>query len=314
MSSKHLLILLLILCIHGCSNLPRMEQDWKLTSMSNLESAYSEFLFLYPDSPYRDEAKRRIDALDFAAAERGGTAEVYEAFIRKHPLSEQASVARERIKEIEGLKTRDEFVKASLLNTVAAYQKLIDAYPNSPESNEARKRIDPTAVRDCALNNFIIRTAIWTDEEQQKFAGLALRGSNFEVQTDRLVPAKGAVFVMLVTGIEGCSFAYGTLRVEAKEREKVIEPDGTEDIGMYSTLGVRNNEVQIQWKPPTSEPLVVDFERASSVMLFPVKKSALESLKVRFLGRLYDLGRIDRARPGEIRNLYLTTMGTKANR
>jgi hypothetical protein len=318
MSSKHLLILFLFLsflCIAGCSSRLRlMEKDWKRTTSADTTSAYSTFLSTYPDSPHRAEAQKRIDALDFAAAEAKGTEEAYAYFIGNHPESSLNPVAAQRLQEIRKAKARDDaFAKACNINTVAAYQKFIEAYSGSLESSEAKKFIDPAAARECVSKNFTIRIAVWTEEEQEAVAGFSLGGSDFGLQSERLAPVKGAVFVVLASHVERCNMAKDALRIEAAEEIKLVEPDGSEHPGMHSTFRFKNDELQFLWIPlrPASEPSAFDPQKASSVLLFPAKKSSLASLKVRFLGQLYDVGPVQHAEQGEIFNLNLAYWGIK---
>lgn len=319
MSSKRLLILLSILlffCIAGCfSKMRLMEKDWKRTTAADTTNAYSTFLSTYPDSPHRAEAQKRIDTLDFAAAEGKGTEEAFASFISNHPGSPLNAAAGQRLEEIRKVKARnDAFAKACNINTVAAYHKFIEAYPDSLESGEARKLIDPAAARECISKNFTVRTAVWTEKEQEAVAGFTLGGADFGLQSERLAPVKEAVFVVLVSRVERCNTAKDAFRIEAAEEIKLIEPDGSEHPGMHSTFRFKNEELQFLWIPPrpASEPSAFDPQKASSVLLFPVKKSSLGSLKVRFLGRLYDVGPVQHAQEGEIHNLNLAYWGIKA--
>jgi cell division septation protein DedD len=81
--------------------------------------------------------------LDWQAAQQAGTAQAYGVFVARHPGSELAGVARQRIAQLteEAL-----WQQAARTNTAAAYQDYLAKYPNGSWSQDARIRMESRSL------------------------------------------------------------------------------------------------------------------------------------------------------------------------
>ena len=81
--------------------------------------------------------------LDWQAAQQAGTAQAYRVFVTRHPGSELAGVARQRIAQLteEGV-----WEQAMRMNTAAAYQDYLTKYPNGSWSQDARIRMESRSL------------------------------------------------------------------------------------------------------------------------------------------------------------------------
>lgn len=65
--------------------LQQADQEWTNVMMSGSRAALKDYLNRHPDSPYKAEAMRQIDSLDWVAADREGTIEAVEDYLTQHP-------------------------------------------------------------------------------------------------------------------------------------------------------------------------------------------------------------------------------------
>ena len=81
--------------------------------------------------------------LDWQAAQQAGTAQAYRGFVTRHPGSELAGVARQRIAQLteEGV-----WEQAMRMNTAAAYQDYLTKYPSGSWSQDARIRMESRSL------------------------------------------------------------------------------------------------------------------------------------------------------------------------
>jgi SPOR domain len=80
---------------------------------------------------------------DWRAAQQAGTARAYQAFAARHPDSELAGVARQRIAQLtEAAAWR----QATRDNTAAAYQAYLAQYPQGSWSQDARIRMESRSL------------------------------------------------------------------------------------------------------------------------------------------------------------------------
>lgn len=76
---------------------------------------------------------------DWRVAQRAGTPRAYQVFVARHPHSELAGVARQRIAQLtEAAAWRE----ATHADSVAAYQSYLARYPNGTWSQDARIRME----------------------------------------------------------------------------------------------------------------------------------------------------------------------------
>lgn len=80
---------------------------------------------------------------DWRAAQQAGTPRAYRVFVERHPDSELAGVARQRIAQ---LTEDDAWQQAARANTAAAYQEYLAKYPNGSWSQDARIRMESKSL------------------------------------------------------------------------------------------------------------------------------------------------------------------------
>jgi cell division septation protein DedD len=80
---------------------------------------------------------------DWRAAQQAGTPQAYEVFVERHPDSELAGVARQRIAQLTEAAAWQQAMRA---NTAAAYQGYLAKYPNGSWSQDARIRMESKSL------------------------------------------------------------------------------------------------------------------------------------------------------------------------
>jgi SPOR domain len=80
---------------------------------------------------------------DWSAAQQAGTPRAYRVFVQRHPDSELAGVARQRIAQ---LSEEAAWQQATRTNTAAAYQSYLAEYPNGSWSQDARIRMQSRSL------------------------------------------------------------------------------------------------------------------------------------------------------------------------
>ena len=80
---------------------------------------------------------------DWRVAQQANTAESYDVFVERHPESELAGVARQRIAQ---LTEEAAWQQANRVNTPAAYRDYLTKYPNGSWSQDARIRMESRSL------------------------------------------------------------------------------------------------------------------------------------------------------------------------
>lgn len=80
---------------------------------------------------------------DWRVAQKADTAQAYEGFVRSHPDSELAAVARQRVAQ---LTEQAAWQQATSVNTAAAYEDYLAKYPNGSWSQDARIRMESRSL------------------------------------------------------------------------------------------------------------------------------------------------------------------------
>ena len=80
---------------------------------------------------------------DWRIAQQAGTADAYKVFAERHPDSELAGVARQRMTQ---LTEEVAWQQAIRVNTAAAYQEYLARYPNGSWSQDARIRMESRSM------------------------------------------------------------------------------------------------------------------------------------------------------------------------
>ena len=80
---------------------------------------------------------------DWRAAQQAATPRAYQVFVERHPDSELAAVARQRIAQLTEAAVWQQATRA---NTAAAYQDYLAKYPNGSWSQDARIRMESRSL------------------------------------------------------------------------------------------------------------------------------------------------------------------------
>ena len=159
------------------------EEAWIRALEKDTLEGYREYLTLFPDGKFKDDAQKEIDAYDnraWATAEQRNTLAGYEDYLEAWPEGLHASKARERIAEIKAKAeaiAKDAAERAALDKThweTAARENTIDSYgryltqqPTGQYIDEAQKRIDQIKADQASAAARAADTAAW---EQAKAA------------------------------------------------------------------------------------------------------------------------------------------------
>lgn len=134
-----LLVLSVFLAVGGCAS---VESDWQAANQANTVIAYTAFHSKYADARREsetalrlDEADKRIRELEWEAARRQDSAEVYNDMVKKYSGTEQARLAQSRIDDLE-------WEEALSLGTREALSSIADQSPPSKHRGGALKRIE----------------------------------------------------------------------------------------------------------------------------------------------------------------------------
>lgn len=76
------------------------DRSWKKAQAQGSAKAYGEYLAKYPTARFADDARARIEALDFEQARSQNTVEGFKTFLSDHPEGPLADSARRRIKDL----------------------------------------------------------------------------------------------------------------------------------------------------------------------------------------------------------------------
>ena len=159
------------------------EEAWIRALEKDTLEGYREYLTLFPDGKFKDDAQKEINAYDnkaWATAEQRNTLAGYEDYLEAWPEGLHASKARERIAEIKAKAeaiAKDAAERAALDKThweTAARENTIDSYgryltqqPTGQYIDEAQKRIDQIKADQASAAARAADTAAW---EQAKAA------------------------------------------------------------------------------------------------------------------------------------------------
>lgn len=118
------------------------------TKSRNTESAYNEFIAMFPNATEVAEAKKMRNALAFQTTKQEGTLVGYQQFIKRYPNAEQIEEAKQKIYELE-------FKKVSVLNTAKAYKQFLENYPEATQATQAKQYVYMYEYKAVEQNNTI---------------------------------------------------------------------------------------------------------------------------------------------------------------
>lgn len=111
----------------------QIEQSlYKLACRENTEESYARFIDLCPQSKWVEPAAQKQEDIAYRQAIEKGTIEGYNYFLSHYASSEHV---------VEITRLADKTTFAQLDNTIEAYKKFIELYPQSPLIEEAQSRI-----------------------------------------------------------------------------------------------------------------------------------------------------------------------------
>jgi TonB family protein len=108
-------------------------RDWRAIKESRQASDFDAYLKKYPKSEFASLARERLEQLEWEAIKANGKAADFEAFLQKHPEGKFVETARERLEQLEW-----EAVKTS--DKTADIEAYLKKYPKSEFAPLARER------------------------------------------------------------------------------------------------------------------------------------------------------------------------------
>jgi len=118
------------------------QRDWESIKYYGNLSDFKNFINRYPYGAHYYEARAKINELEiilpaWEKAETANTYQAYKDFANSYPNSSYASIAKDRMKEIE----RNDWLKAQNRNTISAYNDYLHKYPYGTFTDQAEKKI-----------------------------------------------------------------------------------------------------------------------------------------------------------------------------
>lgn len=116
-----ILPLVLLIVILGCSSDKR---DYEKAMQANTIQVYEEFIRKHPDSRFVEQAKGKIDSLEYATVGSKKSIDAYEEFLLKHPNSVFVEAVKVKLDSLR-------YGEVKSRNSIAAYKEFLAMYPNS---------------------------------------------------------------------------------------------------------------------------------------------------------------------------------------
>jgi len=124
----------LLLALVGCVT---VDSRWQQATSADTVQAYRAFLLRHPNSDYAVKAQEKIDSLDWQQA-KSRDIDAIEGYLRTHPESRHTAEARAKLETLE-------WYRAKNLNTVSAYEAFLRTYPNGRFSTKAQEKVQTCA-------------------------------------------------------------------------------------------------------------------------------------------------------------------------
>jgi hypothetical protein len=129
------LLIPLFLCFLVFISCSGEKKNWENAISKNSIAAYEDYLELYPQGKFADEAKLRIETIYFEKAEATNTIKTYEDFLKRYSEGQFADRARSKIEAIY-------FDQAKSVNSVEAYEDFLKRYSEGQFADRARSEIE----------------------------------------------------------------------------------------------------------------------------------------------------------------------------
>lgn len=108
--------------------------SWSQAKSTHTRYGYRRFLREFPRGEYRKDALLAIETMDLAAAKKKNTKKAYSDFLKHHPHGALKQKARHLIEELDW-----QMVKRQ--KTFHAYKRFLKKYPDGKFCKEARKKV-----------------------------------------------------------------------------------------------------------------------------------------------------------------------------
>ncbi len=250
----------IVIFFFGCAS---MEAQFRMAKQTDNIETYDKFVSRYPNSPFTEEARKRLEQLKdekaFREVEARNTITMYRDFIEKYPNSRFIELAKKRTEESDeeafsrtwGIGTtqsfqgfiesypqskhvqtavdRIEFLKGVRSGTIESYRKFIKDYPNNPFVPEAKASFPILwlSMREGKLG------AVINVEEFVRWKGIFSRGpkTKLDVQhkvfdnLEKKLEKEGIDAVLMDVSEEPTARGVSTLLIiDCKEQESVSRP------------------------------------------------------------------------------------------
>lgn len=154
--------------------------------------AYQEVIIRYPGDPVADDAQYQMGYVQYRETQTGSNdqsarlkaREAFEDFVNRYPSSEKTAQARENIKSLSGADIKNTLNIAKFYDktknykgAVVYYNEVIRIAPGTPESDQARKRIDE-------LKGLVGADALRTGPEKAQSGDMALARRRAQARVD----------------------------------------------------------------------------------------------------------------------------------
>ncbi|BCE02494.1 tetratricopeptide repeat protein [Marinicellulosiphila megalodicopiae] len=117
------------------------EQNWINAKTINDYSAYEEYLNIYPNGKYRNQAKTRLAALELSQYERAinkNTASAYNRFLFRYPNSQYRETIENKLAKLD---QEFEYQQLTQYNSISGYEDYLNRHPQGPYTKEIKKRL-----------------------------------------------------------------------------------------------------------------------------------------------------------------------------
>jgi hypothetical protein len=110
------------------------EEQYQPYKLQNTTEGYKEFLSLYPDNMFAEDARQRIADLEFAPYKKAHTVEGYMEFKARYPDNPYCAECDPKIEQLECKRCEE-------TDTVEAYKEFLAKYPDSASAERIQEKL-----------------------------------------------------------------------------------------------------------------------------------------------------------------------------
>ncbi len=110
------------------------EEQYQPYKLQNTTEGYKEFISLYPENMFAEDARQRIADLEFAPYEQANTVEGYMEFKARYPDNPHCAECDPNIEQLECKRCEE-------TGTVEGYKEFLSKYPDSPSADRIREKL-----------------------------------------------------------------------------------------------------------------------------------------------------------------------------